>query len=180
MKWCGICFHFPLNSSTILFQSLHYSNFLSKIINQHTPSLDSNIWSCGAKLIRLIDFLPMDIDFVDPLQKIRQVQVKIPEEIQEITNRLDGPFNSPEYSEDIYEYLQVWTHCSLRIIHCFIIWTWVTVKDGGEVPGTIKWFWFDLTIIWFVWYVYYTILRKARLMKVYLIRCKHEFKVTVL
>lgn len=130
MKWCGICFHFPLNSSTILFQSLHYSNFLSKSINQHPPSLDSNIWSCGAKLIRLIDFLPMDIDFVDPLQKIRQVQVKIPEEIQEITSRLDGPFNSPEYSEDIYEYLQVWTNCSLRIIYCFIIWTWVTVKDG--------------------------------------------------
>eukprot|EP00105_Crassostrea_gigas_P039184 XP_019923332.1 PREDICTED: G2/mitotic-specific cyclin-B isoform X2 [Crassostrea gigas] len=48
----------------------------------------------------------MDDDFVDPLQKIRQVQVKIPEEIQEITSRLDGPFNSPEYSEDIYEYLQ--------------------------------------------------------------------------
>ncbi|XP_061197637.1 G2/mitotic-specific cyclin-B-like [Saccostrea echinata] len=52
------------------------------------------------------DFLPMDIDFVDPLEKIREVQVKIPKEIQEIQNKLEGPFNNPDYAEDIYEYLQ--------------------------------------------------------------------------
>ncbi|XP_048752199.2 G2/mitotic-specific cyclin-B-like [Ostrea edulis] len=52
------------------------------------------------------DFLPMDIDFVDPLHKIREVQVKIPKEIQEIKNKLGGSFNSPDYAEDIYEYLQ--------------------------------------------------------------------------
>lgn len=78
----------------------------------------------------------MDIDFVDPLQKIREVQVKIPTEIQEITSRLDGPFNCPEYSEDIYEYLQVWTNCSLCIIHCFF---YMDLNYGkrieSEVPG---------------------------------------------
>lgn len=49
----------------------------------------------------------MDIDFVDPQQKIREVLVKIPQEIQVIKEKLDRPFNNPEYAEEIYEYLQV-------------------------------------------------------------------------
>ncbi|XP_078336420.1 G2/mitotic-specific cyclin-B-like isoform X2 [Crassostrea virginica] len=48
----------------------------------------------------------MDDDFVDPQQKIREVLVKIPQEIQVIKEKLDCPFNNPEYAEEIYEYLQ--------------------------------------------------------------------------
>lgn len=41
--------------------------------------------------------------------------------------------------------------------------------DWGKVPETIKWFWFDITIIWFVWYVYNIILRKAKVMRITLL-----------
>lgn len=78
------------------------------IIEPFTNTWFPNFWKECCCL--LIDFLPMDIDFVDPLHKIREVQVKIPKEIQEIKNKLGGSFNSPDYAEDIYEYLQVTEH----------------------------------------------------------------------
>lgn len=41
--------------------------------------------------------------------------------------------------------------------------------DWGKVLEIIKWFWFDIIIIWFVWYVYNIILRKVKVMRVILL-----------
>jgi hypothetical protein len=50
--------------------------------------------------------MPMDVDLLDPTTSIREMFIKLPDDVVDTYAHLNDHFNCPEYAQDVYCYLQ--------------------------------------------------------------------------
>ena len=50
--------------------------------------------------------MPMDVDLLDPTTSIREMFIKLPDDVVDTYAHLNDHFNCPEYAQDVYYYLQ--------------------------------------------------------------------------
>ena len=63
--------------------------------------------SKSKKLTRAIGhLLSMDVDLLDPTTRMREMFIKLPDDVVNTYAHLNDHFNCPEYAQDVYCYLQ--------------------------------------------------------------------------